>query len=287
MLVDNVTDSVCLTCLSTCCRNVPRCRHYIDSIPTLSNSFLPLCNILSQLVVVCRKLVETSSLLAIELIIVVVELTLHCIVRCYCCNRVLDNLNPTLAVALLILIIKERNNFVLEQTIDCCSIKLILITLVLICTFLGKSPTCALAIALKPPTIKYREVYNTIHLSLLTRCTRCLKRTSWSIHPDINTRYKTTSKHEVVVLKEDNLAKELRTLAYLIDLLDQALACTISRVCLTCKEELNRTLWVVNDLRKTLKVCEEKVSTLVSSKTTTEANEQSIRSDALKERNYT
>ena len=284
LLVDNVTDSVCFTCLSSCYRNVPRSRLYINSIPTLSNSFLPLCNFLSQLVIVSRKLVETSSLLAIELIIVVIELTLHCIVRCDCCDRVLDNLNPTIAVALLVLIIIKRNNFVLKQTIDCCSIKLILIALVLICTLLGKSPTCTLAIALKPPTIKYREIYNTVHLSLLTRCTRSLKRTCWSVHPNINTRYKTTSKHKIVILKEDNLTKELRTLANLIDLLDQALTCTISRVCLTSKEELNRTLWVVNNLRKTLKVCKEKVSTLVSSKTTTETNEQSIRSNALKER---
>ena len=70
-------------------------------------------------------------------------------------DRVLDNLDPTLAVALLVLVVVERYYFILKQTIDSSSIKLILIALILICTLLGKCPTCTLAIAFKLPTVKH------------------------------------------------------------------------------------------------------------------------------------
>ena len=56
---------------------------------------------------------------------------------------------------------------------------------------------------------------------------------------------------------------------------------------LTCKEELNRTLRIVHNLRQTLKVGEEKVSTLVSSETAAETDEQCVWSDALKQRYHT
>ena len=75
--------------------------------------------------------------------------------RCNLCDRVLDNLDPTLAVALLVLVVVERNDLVFEQAIDGSCVELILIALVLIGALLGESPTCALAIALKPPTVKH------------------------------------------------------------------------------------------------------------------------------------
>ena len=52
---------------------------------------------------------------------------------------------------------------------------------------------------------------------------------------------------------------------------------------LTGKEELNRTLRVVDNLRQTVEVCEEQVSTLVGSKTTAETNDKGVAVDALKQ----
>ena len=65
--------------------------------------------------------------------------------------------------------------------------------------------------------------------------------------------------------------------------LDQALTSTISWVSLTCKQEDNRMLWIVNNLAETLKVGEQQVSTLVSSETTTETNNKSVRIHALEQ----
>ena len=56
---------------------------------------------------------------------------------------------------------------------------------------------------------------------------------------------------------------------------------------LTREDELNRTLRVVHDLRKTLQVGEEEVSTLVCSEAAAEADVESVRCDAVEESNNT
>ena len=171
LLIDNILKSILSTSLSTCYWEVPLCRYYVNGIPTLCNSLFPLCDFLSQLVVVLRNLLETFSLFLVELRIIVIELTLHGVVRSNLCDRVLDNFTPALRDTFLVLIIVERNNLILEQTINGSSIELILIPLVLVCALLSKSPSGTLTIALKPPAVFHAEVYNTVHLSLLTRCT--------------------------------------------------------------------------------------------------------------------
>ena len=52
------------------------------------------------------------------------------------------------------------------------------------------------------------------------------------------------------------------------------------------EEEEYWVLRIVHDCRKAFEVCEEKVSTLISSKSTAETNHKSVRIDTLKERNY-
>ena len=143
----------------------------MDGIPTLCHSFLPLSDVLSQTVVVGLELVVTGSLLGVELVIVVVELTLHGVVRSDSGDRVLDGLHPTFAVTLLVAVIVERNDVVLKQRVDGSSVELILIALVLVGALLGKSPAGTLTITLNPPSVEHGEVYDTVHLGLLTRCT--------------------------------------------------------------------------------------------------------------------
>ena len=156
-----------MSCLGTFSRKIVLCRNYADSIPTLGNSLFPKCNLLSNLVAIGREFLEALCLFLVELLIVVIKLTLHCIVRRNRCDRVLDNINPSLAITIFILCVVERNNIVLEQSVDCSGIKLVLIALVLVSTLLGQCPSSAFTIALKPPAVKYRKVYNTIHLGLL------------------------------------------------------------------------------------------------------------------------
>ena len=52
LLVDDVLDSVLPTSLATGSGEVPLTANHVDGIPTLGNGFLPLSNVLSQLVVV-------------------------------------------------------------------------------------------------------------------------------------------------------------------------------------------------------------------------------------------
>ena len=192
-------------------------------------------------------------------------------------DRVLHGLHPTFAVTLRsAAAVVERNDFVFEQAVDGSSIEFVLLTLVLVSAHIGECPTSTFAIAFIPPTIEYREVHNTIHQSLFTRRTRSFERTCWSVHPDVYTTHETTSQLHVVVVEEDNLTNELRTLRDVVNVLDEALTSTVSRVSLTCKEELYRVVRIVDNLCQTIEVREEEMSTLVSSEATSETNDERI-----------
>ena len=199
-------------------------------------------------------------------------------------DRVLHGLHPTFAVTLRgAAAVVERNDFVFEQAVDGSSIEFVLLTLVLVSAHIGECPTSTFAIAFIPPTIEYREVHNTIHQSLFTRSTRSFERTCWSVHPNVYTTHEAASQLHVVVVEEDNLTNELRTLRDVVNVLDETLTSTVSRVSLTCKEELHGVVRIVDDFCQTIEVREEEVSTLVSSEAACETNDERIGIDLVEE----
>ena len=187
LLVDDVLQVILLASLSTNSGEVPVGADHADGIPALGHSLLPLGNVLGQFVVVFGNLLKALSLFVVELLVVVVELTLHRVVRSDLGDRVSDDLEPALRDAVLVLIIIKRYDFVLEQTIDGSGIEAVLIALILLGTLLGKCPSGTLAIALQPPAILHGEVDNTVHLCLFARGAGSLHRTCRRVHPDVNT----------------------------------------------------------------------------------------------------
>lgn len=117
LLVDNVLDVILMTDNRSRSGNRPLRRHNRHAVPTLCYGFLPAGNVFCQLVVACRKLLEAFCLLSVELRVVVIQLTLHCVMRCDARDGVLYHLNPALAVAVLVLVVVERYDFVLQQTV--------------------------------------------------------------------------------------------------------------------------------------------------------------------------
>ena len=220
---------------------------------------------------------ETLSFFTIELAEIVIQLTLHCIVRSNLCDRVLDSLNPTFRISLLVTSIIQWQDFCFKDTIDSCSIQLILIFLILISTFFSQSPTSTFTIAFKPPSIKNREVYYTIHQSLFTRSTRCFQWTSRSIHPNINTRNKATCQLHIIIFEEDNLTQEFRTLRNFYNFLDQSLSCAIVRVSFSCKQELYWIVRIIDNLRQTIQISKQQMCTFISCETTSKTDQQCIR----------
>ena len=278
LAIDNDSGSVRLTNREACSEILLRQNELLDlnGIPILGYTSLPCCDLLGELVVVGSKLASTCSFLGVEAIVVVVELTTHGEVRSDLVETVLDGLYPVGRIALAVLGEVQRNNLGLEHGVDGLSIELILERLVLERTLVGKSPTCALLVTLVPPAVEDGEVQGTIHDGLLARSTGSLQWTSWGVHPDVATRNETLGNIHVVVLDKDYLAYELRHTRNLDDATDQTLATAISWVSLACKDELNRTLGVVDNLGQTVEVGEEQVCTLIGSETTCEANGESI-----------
>ena len=247
-----------------------------DAIPALRDDFLPCSKLASFGAVGGAEVVETACQRVIETGVVIVELTLHGVVRSYLGNAVLHHLYPALAEALRATSVVKGKDFILEHAVDGGGIKLVLIVLIGVGATLGQSPTSSLTIAFIPPAVLDGEVNNSIHQRLFAAGARGLLRTGGRVKPNIHAADKTTSEVHVVVLKEDNLSKELRTTADVNDALDKALTCTIVRMRLTGVDKLHGIVGVIDDASQTIKVRKEQVSTLVSGKATSEANEQGV-----------
>ena len=138
-----------------------------NRIPQFGNLFLPCGNFFCFSIVVSYQFFETFSFFGIEFRIVIIQLTLHSIMRSYLSNRVLDSLHPTFRIALTVTCIVQRQDFIFQNTIDSSSIQLVLMLLVLISTFFCQRPSCTFTVAFQPPSVEYREVHNTIHQSFL------------------------------------------------------------------------------------------------------------------------
>ena len=169
-------------------------------------------------------------------------------------DRVLDVLNPLGRIALRVLSEVKWNNLVLEHGVDSSRIELVLHALVGIGAMSSQCPSRALAIALVPPSVEHREVEQAIHLGLLATGSRCLEWACGSIEPDVNTSDKTLRHCHVVVLKEYNLAQELRHLRNLNNALNQVFTGTVGRMRFTCKDKLNREFLIIDNAREAVKV---------------------------------
>ena len=257
LLVYHIFNCVRHTCFAAFGQTAVFFRYHVDGIPTFGHSFFPQSNVLGQPVIIGRELGKTFRFLNIELVVIVVELSLHRVMGRDGGDGVLDNFDPTLAVTFLILTVIERDDVVFEQSINGSRIKLVLIAWIRVCSLLRKCPTGIFAIAFYPPSIENREIDNTIHLSLLTRCSRCFERTRGGIHPNIDTRHKTACQLHIIIFKEDYLTEEFGPLTDLEYLLNKSLTSSICRMRLAREEEQYGTLGGVDEARKTFKIGKE------------------------------
>ena len=129
--------------------------------------------------------------------------------------------------------------FVLEEAVDVGRIEFVLLSLILVGTLVGESPTCAGAITFVPPSVEHGEVDDTVHQGLFTRGSGGFERTGGRVHPDIDAADETACKLHVVVVEENDLTDEFGALGDVVNLLDEALSCTVGGVCLTGEEELH------------------------------------------------
>ena len=287
LFVNHVSDGILLTTLNGTFDKVfgLLAGNDFDAVPLLDHLFLPCSDFLGLGIIVGSQQVETLGFLVVELGEIVVELTLHRIVGSNLSNGVLDGLDPTLGIPLLVAGIEERQDFSLQNAVDSSCIELILMFLILISTLFGQRPAGTFAIAFKPPAVEYGEVDYTVHQSLLAGCSGSFERTGRCVQPDVDTRYQATGQLHVIVLKENNLTQELGTAGNLDNLLDESLTGTVVRVSLTGKEELDGIVGVVDNLGQTIEVGKQQVGTLVGSEATAETDEQRIGIDLVEQGN--
>src|SRR5690606_8733305 len=92
------------------------------------------------------------------------------------------------------------------------SIDIILQFLILKYSFLWQRPAGKGTITFNPPAVEYAEMESPVHNCFLAACSRCLKRTSRCVEPDIHSLYKVFCHLNVIVFKENYLPCKLRHL---------------------------------------------------------------------------
>ena len=93
LLVDGVGDGLRLTGNTVLQRaDVALC--HTDAVPTLGHDFLPTSNFLGKFVVIGMQFTGAGSQFLIELRVIVIQLTLHRIVRRNGCDGILHHLHP-------------------------------------------------------------------------------------------------------------------------------------------------------------------------------------------------
>ena len=97
-------------------------RYDFNRIPFSNHFFFPSSNFFRFCIVVSRQNSETFSQLIVELRIVVIQLTFHCIMGSNLSDRILHYLNPAFRISFLIASIVQRKNFSFKNTVNSSSI---------------------------------------------------------------------------------------------------------------------------------------------------------------------
>ena len=128
-------------------------RYDFNSIPFSNHFFFPSCDFFCFCIIISSQSLEAFRQFAIEFAIVIIQLTLHCIMRSDLCDRILHHFDPAFRISFLITCIIQRQDFSFKNTVNSSSIQLILMFLVLISTFFCQCPTCTFTVTFQPPSV--------------------------------------------------------------------------------------------------------------------------------------
>ena len=131
-------------------------------------------------------------------------------------------------------------------------------------------------VGLGPPAVEHGEIQAAVEDDLLAAGAGGFERAARIVEPDVDALDQMAADVDVVVLDEDELVGELGVAHHLGDLLQHTLAGLVVRVGLAGKEELHRTLGVVDHGGEPLDVGEQQVGALVGGKAAGEADGQRV-----------
>ena len=131
--------------------------------------------------------------------------------------------------------------------------------------------------ALVPPAVEDRAVDDAVHGRLHAARAGCLERPARVVEPDVHALHEVARDAHVVVLEDEDAAREARRAAALEDVLDHPLAGAVGRVGLAREHDLDRAVGVPEQARQALLVAEEQRGSLVGREPAREADGQDVR----------
>src|SRR5208283_3501591 len=130
-------------------------------------------------------------------------------------------------------------------------------------------------------SVEDREIQGAVEDGLLTRGSARFLRPSRIVEPDINSLYELARHVHVVVLDEDDLARERLFLGPADDALNQLLAHAIFGVGLAAEDDLDRTVGRADEIRQPFHVLQDQTGPLVSGEPAGEADRQRTQVESM------
>src|SRR5208337_2292554 len=131
-------------------------------------------------------------------------------------------------------------------------------------------------VSFRPPAIQDREVQASVQNHFLAAGPGGFERTARIIQPDIYTLHEMATNVDVVIFDEDEFVGKFRIAHQLGNLLQNALARFVERVCLAGKHELHRAFRVIDHAGDFFDVGQNQIGALVGGKAAGKTDGQRI-----------
>jgi hypothetical protein len=168
------------------------------------------------------------------------------------------------------------SQLVFDQLDDAAAVGLVLQRRVGPRALLADRPAVLAVESLDPPAIGDRQVEATVGGDLHARRAARFERADRVVEPHIDALHERAGELDVVVLEEEDLARELRSARVLDHAAQDLLTFAIARVRLACEEKTHGATLVRDERGETVEVAEDQVRTLVGREAAREADQERV-----------
>src|SRR6185437_363207 len=131
-------------------------------------------------------------------------------------------------------------------------------------------------VRLCPPAVQHGKIQASVENHLLATCARSFQRAPGIVEPHIHTTDEMASHVDVVILNENEFAREARIAPQFGDLLQHSLAGLVARMRFAREHELDGTRRILDDRSKPLDICQDQIRSFVSDETPRESDGECV-----------
>src|SRR5207249_936577 len=187
-----------------------------------------------------------------------------------------DPLDPLPREALLVALVKKRNDLVGQGFVKAGAVLAVLLLDRVGMRIFADRKTVGAVVALPPPAVEDAEVEAAMSAGFHAAGAGGLQRTARGVEPDVAAGHHLPGDVHVVVLDEDEVSLEIAVFAEVDDVLDVTLAVVVARMGLAGENELDGPGLVASQLHDVVELLEDQRSAFIGGETAGEADGQRV-----------